>query len=115
MYKEYYDNFLSVFHSLSRKYDKHDVFLDFLKMSSISLSNAFNKNQELEEEYLRIAKKYTADALDKIAYLLAQLALMFQHQNKIEDILGQIYLQESLSNPSLRTIFHTKSYFSLYE
>lgn len=115
MYKKYYDNFLSVFHSLSQKYDKHDVFLDFLKMSSISLSNAFNKNQELEEEYLRIAKKYTADALDKIAYLLAQLALMFQHQNKIEDILGQIYSQEGLINSYLRTIFHTKSSFSLYE
>lgn len=45
MYEQYYKEFMEYFYYLSEKHNKSNVFLDFLKLTSISIRNLFFSNR----------------------------------------------------------------------
>lgn len=76
--------------SLGRKYDTRQVFEDFVICCAYSLANATNFNQEREDEYLRIAKKYEKEEFNSFAKMLAALQIELVKED-YEDVLGNIY------------------------
>ena len=66
MYEEYLKNFKKDFQYLSSKYGEQTIFADFVKMCAISMSNAFAKNQQMEEEYLKIKGRIKIEVKKKV-------------------------------------------------
>ena len=44
------NDFIKTFNNIARHRHRYEVFRDFVTMSAISLHNAVNKNDEMEEE-----------------------------------------------------------------
>jgi type I restriction-modification system DNA methylase subunit len=72
------------------------IWQDFVMMASCSISNAvdvFQKDKR-EEEYLSIAKRYTAQELDSFTKILVETTLALEE--KVSDILGECYMEREL-------------------
>lgn len=74
------------------KYDVRDIFKDFVIMFAIAIKNKFNYEQIDEDEYLRIVKRYDKKELDIFAKLAAGMIQEKLREDKIEDILGEVYM-----------------------
>ena len=77
MNTEYMDlrkKFGKVLDSTAGRYNRWDIFSDWATMFAISLQNAVWFHQEYEDEYLRIAKKYNPDELNRLCELSAIVA-----------------------------------------
>ena len=66
-------NMLKLFNKLKYKYDLFTAFSDFLEVSAIAISNAVSFNQEKENRYFQIKKKYTKEDFEVFTQLLAKL------------------------------------------
>ena len=75
---------------LGRKYDTRNVFEDFVTCCALSLSNKTQYNQDRENEYLRIVKKYDKEELNTFPQMFAALQIELLKDNP-EDVLGNIY------------------------
>ena len=76
--------------SLGRKYDTRQVFEDFVTCCAYSLANAASYNQEREDEYLRIAKKYEKEEFNSFAKMFAALQIELG-KDDFDDVLGNLY------------------------
>ena len=74
------------------KYDARDTFKDFVIMFAIAIKNKFNYEQMDEDEYLRIVKRYNKKELDIFTKLAAEMIQEKLREDKIEDILGEIFM-----------------------
>ena len=90
--------------SLGRKYDTRQVFEDFVICCAYSLANAASYNQERENEYLRIAKKYEKEEFNSFAKMFAALQIELG-KDDFDDVLGNLYEDLGLSSKHLGQFF----------
>ena len=90
--------------SLGRKYDVRQVFEDFVICCAYSLANAASYNQEREDEYLRIAKKYEKEEFNSFAKMFAALQIELGKED-FDDVLGNLYEDLGLSSKHLGQFF----------
>lgn len=90
--------------SLGRKYDTRQVFEDFVICCAYSLANAANYNQDRENEYLRIAKKYDKEEFNSFAKMFAALQIELG-KDDFDDVLGNLYEELGLSSKHLGQFF----------
>lgn len=89
---------------LGIKHGTRKVFEDFIICCSYAIANATIYNQEREDEYLNIIKKYSEDELEIIPKMFAALVEEF-NKEKFEDILGNIYEDFDFSSKSKGQFF----------
>lgn len=111
MYKERLKNFTKIYDELSRVYGNANVFMDFVKMCAISIYNSFAKNQEMEEEYLKIINTYKKEHQNIFPKMFGELIMMYEEAGDIIDILGPFYERENFGNSHLGQFF-TPSHIS---
>lgn len=80
-----------------------EVFSDFVKMSAISIQNSLKMNVELENEYLRIVKKYKKEDIEKFSQMLAEMIIWID--GNFWDFLGEIYMSTEQGNKNLWQFF----------
>lgn len=105
MYKEYQKEFKKDFQYLSSRYGEQTVFADFVKMCAISIYNAFAKNQEMEQEYLKTINTYDKEAQQLIPKMFGNLIMMYQTCGELTDIFSKFYSDEHLGNKKLGQFF----------
>lgn len=88
--------FIKLFDSLARKHHRYTVFKDFVTMTAISLHNAVNKIEALEQEYLHIKAGYSEDEREIFPKLFAELVELLEEEPK--DVLGGLYMELNLGN-----------------
>lgn len=91
-------NIIKDIENLTGKYHRWNIFSDFISMAAITIRNSVNLigKSEKEEEYIKIAKKYTAKEMDKFADMLANLVIALE--NEKTDVLGQIFMELNIAN-----------------
>jgi hypothetical protein len=103
--------FLNGFDRLSRKYDRHKVFADFITASAISLQNSMRyfmpkqKYLALENEYLSIVQRYTKEEVEMICRLFGLLVQMMEEEALPQDVLGPLYMEMELGNGYMGQFF----------
>lgn len=105
MYSQRLKKFKELYNKLSNMYGGVEVFMDFAKMSAISMYNSFAKNQKMEQEYLRTINKYEKEHQDLFAQMLAELIMEYEESEEIKDILGPFYERANLCNRHLDQFF----------
>lgn len=92
--------FVKCAQQMGHRHSIWQVFQDFCAISAISISNAVMPNQERENEYLSIVKRYTKEELEMFAQMLADLvnSLEVQAQDAPADILGPVFHELELHN-----------------
>ena len=109
MYEERLKNFTKLYDELSNVYGSVNVFMDFVKMCAISIYNSFSKNQEMEEEYLRIINSYEKEDQLKFPEMFGELIMIYKESEEILDVLGSFYEKENLGNSHLGQFFTPSS------
>jgi hypothetical protein len=93
------DKLAGMFESLSQRYRRQQVFLDFCEMAACALSNKFDLAQYnvREERYLAIIKQY-ATLKDRLVFpaMLAELTIALEKTE--QDVLGPISAAFGLCN-----------------
>ena len=90
--------------NLGRKYDTRQVFEDFVMCSAYALANAVSFNQERENDYLRIIKKYDKEEVNSFGQMLAALQIELGKED-FDDVLGELYEELGLSSKHLGQFF----------
>ena len=55
-------------------------------MCAISIYNAFSKNEEMEQEYLRTIKSYSKEEQNLFPKMFGELIMMYEETDEITDI-----------------------------
>lgn len=95
-YEEAYSSLLKEIRSVAKYKHRYDVFRDFVTMSAIALANAVHKQEDREEEYLKLIGSYEKTdqlAFPKLLGLLVQ-ALDFEPR----DVLGTLFMDLELGS-----------------
>jgi len=89
---------VSLITKLSYRYDKWEIFSDFVELSAISISNSADKShwQERENRYLEIVKKYSKEELNQFVSMLGELVLSLEDEPT--DVLGEVFHTLELHN-----------------
>ena len=96
--------FKDILVEISKNRDIRKTFEDFLLCSAYAISNSCNYNDDIEQEYLNIAKKYSEDELSGFAQMLAYLQIECDLDNPT-DILGYIYEELGMSSKAKGQFF----------
>jgi hypothetical protein len=88
--------FIKLLEGLAYTRSRWQAFTDWAAMAAATLHNAFQFDQEVEDEYMSIAKRYTREELDTFAQLLALTALGLEEESG--DFLGQVFEGALLAN-----------------
>lgn len=96
-------SFVKVFDSLTGKYNRWEVWRDFVWMLACAISNSVDNEQREKREtiYMDIAKKYTPDEMDKFASLTAILIASMDEKAQSGvwgDFLGELFMNLNLGN-----------------
>lgn len=88
---------------VGNKHGIHEVFVDFLELSAIAVSNRFDLAfyKEREQRYLDIVKKYSKIEMDHYSEMLALLIRALQAEagtERLKDVLGEVYHELGLHN-----------------
>lgn len=73
------------------------AFEDFLTCAAISLSGAFDPNEERDAEYARVTRRYVGDHFDSLPLALACVVMALE-ENPRQDFLGRAFHRLELSN-----------------
>jgi type I restriction-modification system DNA methylase subunit len=103
MSKNQYQSFITDFNEIARHKHRYDVFRDFVTLSALSLHNAINKIDSLEQEYLRIIKPYSKEDAHAFPRLLGHLVNLLNA--KPHDVLGELYMELELGNKNSGQFF----------
>lgn len=84
---------------LDGKYNKWNIWNDFILMFATSIANVFPGpyRKEREESYLKTAKKYTPEELGVFAEMMA-LVVTGMDENPDQDFLGELYMCMDMGN-----------------
>ena len=105
MYEEHLKDFENIFDSLSRKYNAHNIFYDFIKMCAIAIYNSFAKNEQMEKEYLKIINTYSKEDQLLFPKMFGKLIMAYEESKDITDILGPFYEKHQLGNSKMGQFF----------
>lgn len=94
---------VKVIQKLSARHNTWQVFMDFVEIAAIAISNAVDKYnfREREERYLNMIKPYNKEELEMMVRLLGLLTEALEHCvqiNHFEDVLGQLFHELELHN-----------------
>ena len=98
--------FLKIFNSLCGRFNRWQVWQDFVMVTAIEISNATDKQNapERTKTYQTIISKYSDAEQNKFAELLAEV-IMGMEQNPDQDFLGELYMLCELGNDAPRMTF----------
>jgi hypothetical protein len=88
--------FIKCFEAFGPKHNRCQVIADFALFGTAALHNAVAFSRELEDDYLRAAKRYDRDELNRHAELLATVVKGLEACG--EDFLGQVFMALELGN-----------------
>lgn len=102
------DEIVKIMKGLAGRYSAYELFSDWVEMSALSIQNScmmiHNQLwQKREEEYLRIARKYTEKELVDINHMFSLLVKAFE--DGISDILGEIYMESGSGSKAAGQFF----------
>lgn len=102
---DYKNEIISRIQRLSRQYSVYEVFGDWVKMTAITISNTIDicNYTTREREYMELAHKYTKEQMHQMAELYGMLVLACEE--KMEDVLGYIYMHLEISSARLGQFF----------
>jgi len=103
LYSNSNQNFITLFNSIAKHNHPYTVFSDFVTMSAISIHNAVNKLENLENEYLQIVGKYNKDDVNLFCELLANFIDLLSIEPR--DVLGSLYMELELDNSNTAQFF----------
>lgn len=103
---DYLKEFISKLHNLDKARRVNEIFKAFLTLCTCSLSQSFYRSNEIEQRYLNTVKQYTKEQAEEFSKLLAFLVIALEEKH--QDFLGQVYMQENLGNVA------TGQYFTPY-
>ena len=94
---------VKMIHKLSARHSTWQVFMDFVEIAAIAISNSVDKHhfKEREERYLTMIKPYNKEEMELMAGLMALLTEALEYYVKndhFEDILGQVFHELELHN-----------------
>lgn len=94
--------------SIAGRYSAYEVFTDWIKCSSLAISNGLDIcHGELwskrEQMYLDTAKKYEKEELHKFTKMLAMLTETLE--DHMEDVLGAIYMESGMGSKAAGQFF----------
>ena len=89
---------------MAGKYTPHQVFADWVEMSALSIAQSIEPDEEREEAFFGIAKKYSEDDFFTLGCMLGRLSFLLE--NGLDDYLGKIYMELSTGNS------HTGQFFT---
>lgn len=95
--------FVRSFNRIAAHRHRYEVFRDFVTMAAISMHNAIHQAPALEEEYLRIVKRYERDQVTELCSLLAKLVVLLEPEP--QDVLGPLYMELELGNTNTGQFF----------
>lgn len=98
--------FLKIFNSLFGRFNRWQVWQDFVMVTAIEISNATDKQNapERTKTYQTIISKYSDAEQNKFAELLAEV-IMGMEQNPDQDFLGELYMLCELGNDASGQFF----------
>ena len=98
--------FLKIFNSLCGRFNRWQVWQDFVMVTAIEISNATDKKNapERTKTYQTIISKYSDAEQNKFAELLAEV-IMGMEQNPDQDFLGELYMLCELGNDASGQFF----------
>ena len=101
--------FIKTFDSLCYGQSRYKIWDDFVHMFALTIVNAVDKVhfEEREKRYLRIAKPYKKDDMEKFTHLAA-VTTMALEKNPNQDFLGELYMRCDLGND------HAGQFFTPY-
>lgn len=103
--KPEYKKFVEKLNIGQGKYNIRIIFQDLILMATIAIKNRYDYSQEDENVYLRIINKYEKQEQKQFVELLSMLFMLYMEQNKITDILGEIYQSVGLANGHMGQFF----------
>lgn len=80
-----------------------DIFKDFVFLSSVAIKNKFAYDQNLEDEYLRIIKKYTEKEINKFSQML--WIMINGITERFWDFLWELFMELEQGNKNLGQFF----------
>ena len=89
---------------MAGKYTPHQVFADWVEMSALSIAQSIEPDEEREEAFFGIAKKYSEDDFFTLGCMLGRLSFLLE--KGLDDYLGKIYMELSTGNS------HTGQFFT---
>ncbi|CAC9619566.1 hypothetical protein [uncultured Gammaproteobacteria bacterium] len=95
--------FIKKFNDIAHHKHRYDMFRDFVTISAISLHNAVNKVESLEDEYMKIIKPYANDEVNAFAELFADVVIILESSPR--DVLGELYMDLNLGNKNAGQFF----------
>ncbi len=84
-------------------YRSFDVFRDFVRMSTISLSQPFYRDEDRENEYLKLIGKYTKEDAEKFPMLFAITVDALEENHG--DFLGEMFMEASHGSDAMGQFF----------
>lgn len=96
-----YEEFLEALDLGSGRYKKKDVFVDFIIAMALGIDSKYCKNKESEKNACLIVEKYSNSERERFALLSYKLKKIYNMQNEIIDVLGEIYTQLNAQNKEL--------------
>lgn len=89
---------------IAGKYTPHQVFADWVEMSALSIAQSVDLDEEREEAFFSIARKYSEDDFFTLGCMLGHLSFLLE--SNLDDYLGKIYMELSTGNS------HTGQFFT---
>lgn len=96
-------DFVRSFNRIASHRHRYEVFRDFVSMAAISMHNAIRKIPSLEDEYLKIVKRYERDQVTELCGLFAKLVMLLDTEP--QDVLGPLYMDLELGNTQAGQFF----------
>ncbi len=94
--------------SISGKYSAYEVFTDWIRCSSLAISNSLNMFhgkvwRDRERTYMDTIKKYNRDEARMFPEMLGMLCETLE--DNMEDVLGQIYMESGMGSKAAGQFF----------
>lgn len=94
------NEFKKILESMVGTYDKKEIFRDFIACFAISLSNAVENDNDIEEqrekEYLHTINKYSKREREQIPVLTK--IVIDELEKEVRDVLGDVFMELQLGN-----------------
>lgn len=95
--------FAKIIDKLAYSRRREEVFSDWASMAAWSISNVIERRQDVEEQYLRVAGKYSADELSLHARMIA--IVVDELEVEPRDVLGELYMGANLGKEQAGQFF----------
>ena len=103
MTTRYKADFIRLFNSFSGKHSRHELFSDFVSMATAAIHNPIRPDQSLEDNYMRIVKRYNQAELQLHTQMIAATVMGLDYAPC--DFLGDVFMSLELGNAKAGQFF----------